>query len=261
MTGSHRQADDSWFVGCMDRIRKGDVSDADVMVLNATSEGVPSETWNERTQLRALTAEVNAFNKDKLSRLAGAEVVYSCRDEVAVGIAHPGRRAYAQRCMFEIAPPSVSFKPGAVGLTTQRVGGVATATQGVVRSCLSSSAVCKFDGRLVVVKVMAFDVIDNCGMKLATRHALPLVLAWAMTIHRAQGASLDKLAIYFSKLNWKHAGLVYSGVSRCRSLDGILVRESRCEHIVLDDDALKFYGERGVSTTAYIDVKKNPTMY
>lgn len=243
MTGSHRQANDSWFVGCLDRIRKGDVSDADLMVLNATSEGVAPEAWNERTQLRALNGEVNAFNKDKLSRLAGAEVVYSCRDEVAVGITHPGRRAYAQRCMFEIAPPSVSLKPGAVVLTTREVGGVATATQGVVRSCLSSSAVCEFDGRLVVVNVMAFDVIDNCGTKLATRHAMPLVLAWAMTIHRAQGASLDTLAIDFSALNWKLSGLVYSGMSRCRSLDGLLVRGLRREHIVVDDDALKFYGE------------------
>lgn len=102
LTGSHRQANDSWFVGCLDRGRKGEVSDADLMVLIATSDGVAAEAWNERTQLRALNVEVDAFNRGKLSRLPGAEVVYSCRDEVAVGITHPARRAYAQRCMLEI---------------------------------------------------------------------------------------------------------------------------------------------------------------
>lgn len=243
LTGSHRQANDSWFVGCLDRGRKGEVSDADLMVLIATSDGVAAEAWNERTQLRALNVEVDAFNRGKLSRLPGAEVVYSCRDEVAVGITHPARRAYAQRCMLEICTPPVSLKPGAVVLTTREVSGVATGTQGVVQSCLSSSVVCDFAGRRVVVSVMAFDVIDNCGTTLATRHAIPLVLAWAMTIHRAQGGSLNTLAIDFSELDWRLAGLVYSGLSRCRSLDGLLVRGLRRDQIVVDAGALRFHTE------------------
>lgn len=243
LNGSHRQANDSWFVACLDRVRKGTVSDVDLMVLNATSDGVAADAWNERTQLRALNADVNAYNAAKLSNLSGAEVVYSCRDEIAVGITHPARRAYAQRCMSEVAPPSVSLKPGAVVLSTRDVEGVATATQGVVRQCGPASVLCDFGGRVVAVSIMAFDVIDNCGSKLATRRAMPLVLAWAMTIHRAQGASLSTLAIDFSQLNWRLSGLVYSGLSRCRSLDGLLVRGLRRDHIVVDEDALKFYSE------------------
>ncbi|OSX79642.1 hypothetical protein BU14_0074s0072, partial [Porphyra umbilicalis] len=202
------------------RVRKGEVTDVDLMVLNATSDGVTADEWDRRTQLRALNVHVNAFNKDKLSRLAGAEYVFKCRDEIAPGLTHPARRAYAQRCMQQVAPPSVALKPGAVVLTTREV-------DGEVKECRGLSVVCEFSGRLVKVAVAAFDVIDNCGTRLATRHAMPLILAWAMTIHRAQGATLNTLAIDFGQLNWRLEGLVYSGLFRCRTLEGLFVRVLR----------------------------------
>ena len=241
LTGSHRQSGNSWFVGCLDRVRKGEVTDGDLLVLNATSEGVTVAEWDDRTQLRALNVHVNAYNKDKLSRLAGAEYVYKCRDEIANDLTHPARRAFAERSMQEVAPAEVVLKPGAVVLSTREMDGVATASQGVVKECRATSVVCDFVGRLVVVEVATFDVMDNCGTRLATRHAMPLVLAWAMTIHRAQGASLNTLAIDFCELNWRLEGLVYSGLSRCRSLDGLLVRGLRREHIIVDRDAMHFY--------------------
>jgi len=241
LMGSHRQLSDIWFVACLDRVRKGEVTDVDLMVLNATSDGVTADEWDRRTQLRALNVHVNAFNKDKLSRLAGAEYVFKCRDEIAPGLTHPARRAYAQRCMQQVAPPSVALKPGAVVLTTREVDGVPTATQGEVKECRGLSVVCEFSGRLVEVAVAAFDVIDNCGTRLATRHAMPLILAWAMTIHRAQGATLNTLAIDFGQLNWRLEGLVYSGLFRCRTLEGLFVRVLRGEHIVVDRDATAFY--------------------
>lgn len=241
LTGSHRQSGDSWFVSCLDRVRKGEVTDQDLMVLNATSDGVAADEWDKRTQLRALNAQVDAFNNDQLSRLAGAQVVYSCRDEVAAHLTHPARRAYAQRCLREVAPPCVTLKRGAVVLSTREVDLVATATQGVVKDCREASVLCDFGGRLVDVKAAAFDVIDNCGTTLATRHAMPLALAWAMTIHRAQGTSLSTLAIDFCMLNWRLEGLVYAGLSRCRSLAGLFVRGLRRDHIVVDEDAVQFY--------------------
>jgi len=241
LTGSHRQSGDSWFVGCLDRVRKGEVTDGDLLVLNATSEGVTAAEWDNRTQLRALNQHVNAFNEDKLSRLPGAKFVYKCRDEINSNLTHPARRAFAERAVQEVAPAAVVLKPGAVVLSTREVDGVATSSQGVVKECRGSSVVCEFFGRMVVVEVAAFDVIDNCGARLATRHSIPLTLAWSMTMYRAQGASLSTLALDFCELNWRLEGLVYSGLSRRRYLDGLLVRGLRREHIVVDRDAMQFY--------------------
>jgi ATP-dependent DNA helicase PIF1 len=54
-----------------------------------------------------------------------------------------------------------------------------------------------------------------------TRTALPLRLAWALTVHRSQGMSLSKLKVHLQHAF--QAGMVYVGLSRCTSLAGLQV--------------------------------------
>jgi ATP-dependent exoDNAse (exonuclease V) alpha subunit len=54
-----------------------------------------------------------------------------------------------------------------------------------------------------------------------TRTALPLRLAWALTVHRSQGMSLSKLAVHLKDAFG--AGMVYVALSRCTSLTGLQV--------------------------------------
>lgn len=54
---------------------------------------------------------------------------------------------------------------------------------------------------------------------LGTCIQYPLTLAWAMTIHKSQGLSFDKVAVHS-----RHSfcpGLIYVALSRCRTLEGI----------------------------------------
>lgn len=242
LTGSHRQTGSTWFSACLDRIRVGSATQQDVLVLNATSEGVSQTMWRSRTQLRALNRQVMAYNNDKLQQMEGADTVYKSYDVMNPSITHPRRRAYAESCVENLAPASVTLKPGAVVLTTRAVEGVPTATQGVVCQCRSASVVCMFGGRQVEVPFMAFDFVDNRNDRLASRFAIPLILAWAMTIHRAQGATLDTLAIDFSELSWREEGLVYTALSRCRSFEGLLVKGLRQDLITVSSEGKAFYG-------------------
>lgn len=240
MLGSHRQSSSGWFVKCLDDIRTGRVTDMEIAVLNASSSGASDEDWASRTQLRALNKDVNEFNMQQLSALPGTPVVYECEDELNASTTHPRRIEYAQACLANVAPAAVQLKPGASVLLTRQVDGVASSTQGRVSHCAKTYVRCVFAGRRVVVPYVPFDVIDNCGERLASRSAIPLVLAWAMTIHRAQGATLDTLAIDFSSLHWREPGLAYSGLSRCREFDDMLVRGLRREHIVVSEEAASF---------------------
>lgn len=126
-------------------------------------------------------------------------------------------------------------------MTTRAVAGVPTATQGVVWRCMPSHVECRFNGKRVNVGYVAFDFVDNTNQRLASRACIPLTLGRAMTIHRAQGSTLDSLAVDFSQLRWRENGLVYSALSRCRLLDGLLVRGLRREHVATCQDALSFY--------------------
>jgi ATP-dependent DNA helicase PIF1 len=48
----------------------------------------------------------------------------------------------------------------------------------------------------------------------------PLILAWGVTIHKAQGATLDKVVVNF-KESFKDPGQAYVAISRVRSIDGL----------------------------------------
>lgn len=68
----------------------------------------------------------------------------------------------------------------------------------------------------------------------------PLRLAWAVTIHKGQGKTFDKVIIDIGKGTFTH-GQTYVALSRCTSLDGIVLRKPiRKQHIFMDWKIVNF---------------------
>jgi len=75
--------------------------------------------------------------------------------------------------------------------------------------------------------------------RAATRMQVPLVLAWASTIHSAQGWTLDEAAVDLSKAF--AAGRALSGLSRISTLSGLFLIGFDEDRIIVDDAALAFH--------------------
>ncbi|TRZ79683.1 AAA family ATPase [bacterium] len=67
---------------------------------------------------------------------------------------------------------------------------------------------------------------------------LPVKLAWAVTIHKGQGKTFDKVHIDFGHGTFA-PGQAYVALSRCRTLEGIVLTSRIKESYVFTDDRIK----------------------
>ena len=69
----------------------------------------------------------------------------------------------------------------------------------------------------------------------------PVRLAWALTIHKAQGKTLEQVCIDFGRGTFAH-GQAYVALSRCTSLEGVvLTRRVEPRHIFIDRRVQQFF--------------------
>ncbi len=68
----------------------------------------------------------------------------------------------------------------------------------------------------------------------------PLKLAWAITIHKSQGKTFDRVVVDMDKGTFAH-GQAYVALSRCTSLNGLILKTPvKKKHILMDWRVVKF---------------------
>lgn len=230
---SHRQSDEK-FLSVLMAIRDGEAaSDGAEGIGEILMErfGAATEGDVEPTKLYTHNKDVDAENERELDLLPGEPIEYymdsSGREHVVATL--------KKGCL---APEALRLKPGAKVMFVKNSfdEGYANGTLGVVESCMPNQVLVRtYDGRHIMVEPASWQVEDN-GRVLGQISQMPLRLAWAITVHKSQGMSLDAAEIDLSKSFER--GMGYVALSRVRTLDGLSIKGMNNMAMQIHEEAL-----------------------
>ena len=122
--------------------------------------------------------------------------------------------------------------------------GISNGSIGTVIGTVLSDPLVKFDNGCKITinrKKIPINIKDpetRKIVKVAEISQIPLRLAYAITSHKAQGMTLEKVDIDFK--HFFAPFQAYVALSRCKTLDSLKIRNMRMYHIKIDQEAVDF---------------------
>ena len=216
LTEQHRQEDQK-FLDVLTALRAGKLGKKHIMALTNRKRKAPADI----TRLFTHNADVDRVNDEELSKIEGKMHRYQM---LASGIPFLVD-TLKKSCL---SPETLDLKIGAPVMFTrndQQTDGVpgqyVNGTLGTVVAYNEKNfpIVETKDGRRISIQARQSWSIEEYGAVKASIEQIPLRLAWAITVHKCQGMSLDAATMDLSK-SFEY-GQGYVALSRVRSLDGL----------------------------------------
>jgi ATP-dependent DNA helicase PIF1 len=99
--------------------------------------------------------------------------------------------------------------------------------------------------------------VEDAGVKGVKRSQLPLVLAYAITIHKSQGSTLDCALVDISASTFEY-GQAYVALSRAKSLEALYVHDIDPKAIRAHPKVIEFY--KGIKPLVLEDLMANMSL-
>jgi ATP-dependent DNA helicase PIF1 len=216
LTEQHRQQGDDALLGLLEAMRQDDFNEEHGQLLQGRLDQTPAASAAV-TRLYSHNIDVDAINWRHLEALPGESRAFQMQ-------AKGSKAKIEQLSKSLLAPEILELKVGAevMFVANNFAGGFVNGSRGQVIGFEAGKPLVELlNGKKLYVEPHSWSLSED-GRIRAEISQLPLRLAWAITIHKSQGMSLDAAEIDLSRAFTP--GMGYVALSRVRGLDGLYLR-------------------------------------
>lgn len=233
LTEQHRQ-DDGRLLNVLTDIREGRVSDQDTAVLSGRL-GILPQVDDVAVHLFPVNRQADGLNDLRLSQIEQPEHVFVAK---STGPANLVQRLKKNM----LAPERLMLKKGAAVMALrndadrQYVNGSIGTVRGFASDSKGGWPIVEFEnGNIVTMKQASWEMMDGETV-LASVDQVPLRCAWAITIHKSQGMTLDRAVMDLRRTF--APGMGYVALSRVERLDGLFLGGINDRAFLVSSDAV-----------------------
>lgn len=232
------------FQKCLNEVRLGNLSDESVKMLQDRVGYDLSQTFKDirPTVLFPLNASVDRINEEELDKLARMECDFIQYD-MSFTISHLYNEEmivsrFKKSCP---APETLQLCVGAqvmlvVNLCTEEE--LVNGSRGVIIGFHEDKPMVQFLRRQCLIDYYTWELKEENRVIIKATQ-IPLKIAYAISIHKSQGCSLDCVQIDLA--NIFEYGQAYCGLSRVKKIDGLSITALDVKRICAHPHALEFY--------------------
>lgn len=232
LTEQHRQSENDLNT-ILNEIRNGEVSQRSIDLLESRVEFHPDEGVQE-TKLFTHNADVERINKNYLEQIGSSSRFFPAVLKGSDGLLEILKKSV-------LAPENLELKTGAqvMFIKNNYEAGYVNGTLGRVTGFndKGNPLVKTIDNDLIEAKAETWAIEDETGKPLASFVQIPLRLAWAITVHKSQGMTMDAAIIDLGRAFEKGQG--YVALSRLRDLSGLKLRGLNQTALEVDELAMR----------------------
>jgi len=249
MTRVFRQKDDK-FIKILNEARVGNVTREAIDTLN-TRYRPDFEAADGFVTLSPRNVDVDKINAARLSNLPGVGVKYHCECDGKV----PNKLPNDEVVHLKVGCQVMVIKN--IYLEDKRM--IPNGKVGIAKTLHAESVDVEIDGRVHSIGYEEWEMhstrVQNdelVGESEGCFRQIPLRVAYACTIHKSQGVTLDRVIIDMSGGSFAD-GQTYVALSRCRSLDGIILKAKLAKADIRADKLLSAFMTNAMNSGHYLE--------